>query len=89
MSSGGFTASRTGDGGNRLAAGEILPPFCVSGGIVAAIGGKVGEQGVWRNCCLPSGNLTVAFTLARHSNRSVRLGRKQEALSGQGFLRMF
>ncbi len=29
-SSGGFTASRNGDGGNRLAAGFLLPPFCVS-----------------------------------------------------------
>ena len=44
--SGGFTASRHGDSGNRLAAGEILPPFCVSWGrFGATIDGKVGGNG--------------------------------------------
>jgi hypothetical protein len=32
MNSGGSLSSRKGDGGERLAAGEILPPFCISRG---------------------------------------------------------
>jgi len=39
----GFTASRCGDSGKRLAAGEILPPFCVSGGALARVRDRGGE----------------------------------------------
>ena len=43
--SGPFTASRNGDCGNRLAAGEILPPFCVSGAVSREFAAGAGNRG--------------------------------------------
>ena len=43
----GFTVSRNGDSGNRLAAGEILPPFCVFGNCISLVWGYIMVRGVY------------------------------------------